>query len=127
MSFARTLGLVAVIVTSILVASDHAAGVQPPPTEQVRIQERLRALRQEADELAAREKSLLTDLRRAELERAHTAEPGKMPIRRSPQLPRTRRHDDASHRRRAAPQMRRRASRASWNSTSSGAAAVRLP
>ena len=36
--------------------------------------ERLKALRQEADELAAREKSLLTDLRRAELERDITAE-----------------------------------------------------
>ena len=58
----------------MLVASDQAAGLQPPPTEQVRIQERLRALRQEADELAAREKSLLTDLRRAELERDITAE-----------------------------------------------------
>ena len=58
----------------MLVASEQAAGLQPPPTEQVRIQERLRALRQEADQLAAREKSLLTDLRRAELERDITAE-----------------------------------------------------
>src|SRR5580765_1314621 len=74
MSVARAFALAGAIVTSLLVASDDAAGVQPPPTEQVRIQERLRALRQEADELAAREKSLLTDLRRAELERDITAE-----------------------------------------------------
>jgi septal ring factor EnvC (AmiA/AmiB activator) len=58
----------------VLALAVLAAGVQPPPTEQVRIQERLRALRQEADELAAREKSLLTDLRRAELERDITTE-----------------------------------------------------
>ena len=74
MSVARAFALAGAIVTSLLVASDDAAGVQPPPTEQVRIQERLRALRQEADQLAAREKSLLTDLRRAELERDITAE-----------------------------------------------------
>src|SRR5262249_4082136 len=45
-----------------------------PVSEQVRVNERLKALRREADQLAAQEKSLLADLRRAELERDITAE-----------------------------------------------------
>ena len=71
MPLARSLALTTALVSLVGIAAGVA---QPPPSEQVRIQERLRALRQEADQLAAREKSLLSDLRRAELERDITAE-----------------------------------------------------
>src|SRR5215831_9419374 len=42
---------------------------QQPSDEQKRVNERIQALRKEADDLATREKSLLVDLRRLELER----------------------------------------------------------
>ncbi len=45
------------------------AGARQAPDAQGRVNERLRALRQEADDLAAREKTLLVELRRLELVR----------------------------------------------------------
>jgi septal ring factor EnvC (AmiA/AmiB activator) len=57
----------------LVVALGTAPAVQSPPAGQpdanARVNERLRALRQEADALAAREKTLLVELRRLELER----------------------------------------------------------
>jgi septal ring factor EnvC (AmiA/AmiB activator) len=51
-----------------------AASGQQPADEQKRVNDRLQALRKEADDLATREKSLLVELRRLELERDIRAE-----------------------------------------------------
>jgi septal ring factor EnvC (AmiA/AmiB activator) len=58
----------ALVVSACFVASVGVRS-QQPTEEQRRVTDRIQALRKEADDLATREKSLLVDLRRLELER----------------------------------------------------------
>jgi septal ring factor EnvC (AmiA/AmiB activator) len=62
------------ILAAICLAASVGVAAQQPADEQKRVNDRLQALRQEADDLATREKSLLVELRRLELERDIRAE-----------------------------------------------------
>ena len=62
------------IVAAISLAASVGIAAQQPADEQKRVNDRLQALRKEADDLATREKSLLVELRRLEVERDIRAE-----------------------------------------------------
>jgi septal ring factor EnvC (AmiA/AmiB activator) len=62
------------LVGATCLAATIVAAPQQPSEEQKRVNDRLQALRQEADDLARREKTLLVELRQLELERNIRAE-----------------------------------------------------
>jgi septal ring factor EnvC (AmiA/AmiB activator) len=64
----------ALVVVVFALSTGLSLGGQQPSDEQKRVSERIQALRKEADDLATREKSLLVELRRLELERDIRAE-----------------------------------------------------
>jgi murein hydrolase activator len=66
--------LLQAIVAAICLAASVGVAAQQPADEQKRVNDRLQALRKEADDLATREKSLLVELRRLEVERDIRAE-----------------------------------------------------
>lgn len=70
----RISGLAIVCLVLVVGAAHPSAGVQTPQTAAQRVAERLRSLQQEADALASREKTLLNELRKLELERQIKAE-----------------------------------------------------
>ena len=62
------------IVAAICLTASIGIAAQQPADEQKRVNDRLQTLRKEADDLASREKSLLVELRRLEVERDIRAE-----------------------------------------------------